>query len=98
MRMMRNNGNENDEKGNMNGILGDKDPLNKYYAYGIRNAFGIDFDPVTKKTMGYRKWSKFPRMKLTLLNQDSIADGLAFKEYGIQQAEMPVEHYAEYGP
>ena len=44
-----NNGNENDEKGNMNGILGDKDPLNKYYAYGIRNSFGIDFDPVSGK-------------------------------------------------
>ncbi|MGH9950614.1 MAG: PQQ-dependent sugar dehydrogenase [Nitrososphaeraceae archaeon] len=25
------------------------DPLNKYYAYGIRNSFGIDFDPVTGK-------------------------------------------------
>ena len=32
-----------------NGILGNKDPLNKYYAYGLRNSFGIDFDPVTKK-------------------------------------------------
>src|SRR5215207_2785211 len=30
------------------GILGDKDPLNKYYAYGIWNSFGIDFDPKTK--------------------------------------------------
>ena len=30
-------------------ILGDKDPLNKYYAYGLRNGFGIDFDPMTKK-------------------------------------------------
>jgi aldose sugar dehydrogenase len=29
------------------GILGDQDPLNKYYAYGIRNSFGIGFDPVT---------------------------------------------------
>ena len=29
------------------GILGRHDPLNKYYAYGIRNSFGIDFDPVT---------------------------------------------------
>src|SRR5215211_1880139 len=29
------------------GILGDKDPLNKYYAYGIWNSFGIDFDPKT---------------------------------------------------
>ena len=28
--------------------LGNTDPLNKYYAYGIRNSFGIDFDPVTK--------------------------------------------------
>jgi len=28
-------------------ILGDKYPLNLYYAYGIRNSFGITFDPVT---------------------------------------------------
>ena len=31
------------------GVLGDSHPLNKYYAYGIRNSFGIDFDPVTGK-------------------------------------------------
>jgi aldose sugar dehydrogenase len=29
------------------GILGDTSPLDKYYAYGIRNSFGIDYDPVT---------------------------------------------------
>lgn len=29
------------------GILGDEDPLNKYYAYGIRNSFGIGFDALT---------------------------------------------------
>lgn len=28
-------------------ILGTLHPLNYYYAYGIRNSFGIDFDPVT---------------------------------------------------
>jgi aldose sugar dehydrogenase len=28
-------------------IIGEKDPLNFYYAYGIRNSFGMDFDPVT---------------------------------------------------
>jgi len=28
-------------------ILGDKKPFNMYYAYGIRNSFGMDFDPVT---------------------------------------------------
>ncbi len=31
------------------GILGESFPLNIYYAYGIRNSFGIDFDPVTGK-------------------------------------------------
>ncbi len=30
-------------------ILGDEFPLNLYYAYGIRNSFGIDFDLVTHK-------------------------------------------------
>ncbi len=29
------------------GILGHTDPLDKYYAYGIRNSFGIAFDPLT---------------------------------------------------
>jgi aldose sugar dehydrogenase len=33
--------------GNGIGLLGNEDPLNKYYAYGIRNSFGIGFDPVT---------------------------------------------------
>jgi aldose sugar dehydrogenase len=32
-----------------NGILGATSPINKYYAYGIRNSFGMDFDPLTKK-------------------------------------------------
>jgi glucose/arabinose dehydrogenase len=30
-----------------NGILGGTDPLNKYYAFGIWNSFGIDLDPVS---------------------------------------------------
>lgn len=29
------------------GILGGKHPLDLYYAYGIRNSFGMDFDPIT---------------------------------------------------
>jgi hypothetical protein len=32
-----------------NGTLGDDGPLNYDYAYGIRNSFGLDFDPVTGK-------------------------------------------------
>jgi len=31
------------------GPLGNTYPLNLYYAYGIRNSFGMGFDPVTKK-------------------------------------------------
>jgi aldose sugar dehydrogenase len=31
------------------GILGNKYPLSLYYAYGIRESFGMDFDPVTGK-------------------------------------------------
>ena len=30
-----------------NGILGSEHPLNLYFAYGVRNSFGIDFDPLT---------------------------------------------------
>jgi glucose/arabinose dehydrogenase len=31
------------------GILGDREPLKKYYAYGIRNSLGMDFDLLTGK-------------------------------------------------
>src|SRR4030095_14517455 len=31
------------------GILGSEEPLNKYYGYGIRNGFGLDFDPISGK-------------------------------------------------
>jgi aldose sugar dehydrogenase len=30
-------------------IIGDEFPFSLYYAYGIRNSFGIDFDPITGK-------------------------------------------------
>jgi glucose/arabinose dehydrogenase len=40
----KNNGSDHDI--NLVGIIGHEDPLNKYYAYGIRNSFGLDFDPV----------------------------------------------------
>ena len=32
---------------NGKGILGDGNPLDKYFAYGLRNSFGIGFDPLT---------------------------------------------------
>lgn len=30
-----------------NGIIGNMHPVDKYFAYGVRNSFGMDFDPVT---------------------------------------------------
>lgn len=38
-----------DGKPVVKGILGDTYPLNLYYAYGIRNSYGIDFDPISGK-------------------------------------------------
>jgi glucose/arabinose dehydrogenase/plastocyanin len=29
------------------GLLGDTSPLDKYYAYGVRNSFGLNYDPIT---------------------------------------------------
>jgi len=31
------------------GVLADHSPLNKYFAYGIRNGFGLAFDPISNK-------------------------------------------------
>ena len=33
--------------GKSHGLIGDTFPLNLYYAYGIHNGFGMDFDPIT---------------------------------------------------
>lgn len=36
-----------DGNGNKTGIIGKDYPLNLYYAYGIHNGFGLDFDPIS---------------------------------------------------
>ena len=41
------------------GILGEGHPLDKYYAYGIKNSFGIGFDPVTGKLWDTENGPKF---------------------------------------
>ena len=35
------------EVANIQGVISDEIPLNLYYAYGIRQSFGMEFDPVT---------------------------------------------------
>lgn len=42
-------GDSSNGSGSSGGILGNKFPIDLYYAYGIRNSFGMDFDPLTKK-------------------------------------------------
>jgi glucose/arabinose dehydrogenase len=44
---------------NGKGILGDNHPLNMYYAYGIRNSFGLDFDPLTGNLWDTENGPKF---------------------------------------
>jgi aldose sugar dehydrogenase len=39
--------NQDGEAVDRKGILGDRHPINKFYAFGIRSSFGMDFDPVT---------------------------------------------------
>jgi aldose sugar dehydrogenase len=40
-------GSSSSSSSSSNSILGNTHPLNLYYAYGIRNSFGFDFDPIT---------------------------------------------------
>ena len=56
------------------GILGNTPILNPYYAYGIKNSFGFDFDPLPGKC-GIRKMVLYLVTRLMSLSQDSIVDG-----------------------
>ena len=68
---------------NGSGILGKKYPLNIYYAYGIRNSFGIDFDPVTGKLWDTENGPQFgDEINLVQPGFNSGAD----RVYGIWEA------------
>ena len=64
-----------------NGLLGKTYPLNLDDAYGIRNGFGIDFDPLTGNS-GIRKMDQTMATKSISSNRDSIADGKRFRVSG----------------
>ena len=46
------------------GILGDEHPLDMYYAYGIRNSFGIAFDPVTSMLWDTENGGRYDEINL----------------------------------
>jgi glucose/arabinose dehydrogenase len=74
---------DNDHDGNYDSILGKDYPLNLYYAYGIRNSFGIDFDPVTGKLWDTENGPQFgDEINLVEPGFNSGAD----KVYGIWEA------------
>jgi aldose sugar dehydrogenase len=66
-------------------ILGNGDPLNKYYAYGIRNSFGMDFDPLTGKL-----WDTE--------NGDVIGDEINLVEPGFNSGYRVVQGFWYYDP
>jgi glucose/arabinose dehydrogenase len=47
LRIMQNGSPVLNEQGH--GLLGDVHPLNLYYGYGLKDSFGIDFDPISGK-------------------------------------------------
>ena len=67
-----------------NSPFGDEPPLSNYFAYGVRNSFGIAFDPLTGK-LGILKTDLIVETKLTWLNLDLTADGIRYK--GLQMTQ-----------
>ena len=63
------------------GILGSSFPLNLYYAYGIRNSFGIDWDPVTGYLWDSENGPHFGD-ELNLVQPGFIAAGPWYKDSG----------------
>jgi len=56
-----------------NPFVANGDEAGRYYAYGIRNSYGFDFD--RQESSGTQKMAKIYSMKLMWLSLDSIADG-----------------------
>jgi aldose sugar dehydrogenase len=68
------------------GILGDEYLLNMYYAYGIRNSFGMDFDPTTGNLRDTEKGGLYDECDPKYPNcvrYDSSIYGTLFKIYHI---------------
>ena len=82
-----------------NFILGDKDPINKYYAYGIWNSFGIDFDPVTGKLWDTENGVVFGD-EINLVEPGfnsgwNKIDGIWLREYPSDEAESHIASQAD---
>ena len=65
------------------GIIGNYHPLDKYFAYGIRNSFGMAFDPLSGNLWDVENGPEFGD-EINLVNQASIVDGTKYKAFGRQ--------------
>ena len=63
------------------GLLGQDNPLNMYYAYGIRNSFGIAFDPLTGNLWDTENGPGFGD-EINLVYQALIVDGSRSRDSG----------------
>ena len=61
-------------------IISIEHPLDMYYAYGISNSFGIDFDPVTGKL-----WDTE--------NGSALGDGINLVELGFNSGWAKIREY-----
>jgi glucose/arabinose dehydrogenase len=78
--------------GNSSIIFGDSYPHNLYFAYGIRNSYGIDFDPVTGKLWDTENGPKYGD-EINLVEQGSNSGwkrvhGLASLKKGFNAADL----------
>ena len=89
----------NQARKNSSIILGDKDPINKYYAYGIWNSFGIDFDPITGKLWDTENGVVFGD-EINLVEPGfnsgwNKIDGIWLREYPSDEAESHIASQAD---
>jgi glucose/arabinose dehydrogenase len=76
---------------NGEGILGDEYPLEMYYAYGIRNSFGITFDPSTGKLWDTENGGNYDEINLVEPGFNSGWEkviGKASREEGFDQDDL----------
>ena len=72
------------------GIFGSQNQTNKYFAYGIRNSFGMDFDPVTGNLWDTENGPQYGD-EINLVYQASIADGTKFRASGNQRDKPQIK-------
>jgi glucose/arabinose dehydrogenase len=78
------------------GILGNSMPLRLYYAYGIRNSFGLDFDPVTG-TLWDTENGPFEGDEINLVNPGFNSGWQEIYGFSSSQKEFDIKKLVTFG-